>query len=106
LVSLCLLHLHALHSFPTRRSSDLPSIGVIEIEVPAHMEDAANLRQPRRVVQPGATMKDRDATHPVGMLIDDEQVHRPAHAPQQRDRKSTRLNSSHGSISYAVFCLT
>src|SRR5207245_8175121 len=27
----------------------------------------------------------------------------PAHAPG--DRKSTRLNSSHGSISYAVFCL-
>src|SRR6266542_5733445 len=27
----------------------------------------------------------------------------PAQAP--RDRKSTRLNSSHGSISYAVFCL-
>src|SRR3989337_3535753 len=25
---------------------------------------------------------------------------------QSRDRKSTRLNSSHGSISYAVFCLT
>src|SRR5207245_10727997 len=24
---------------------------------------------------------------------------------QDRDRKSTRLNSSHGSISYAVFCL-
>src|SRR2546428_6861435 len=27
----------------------------------------------------------------------------PAHA--QRDRKSTRLNSSHDQISYAVFCL-
>src|SRR5687768_18062016 len=27
-----------------------------------------------------------------------------AHRPQ-RDRKSTRLNSSHGYISYAVFCL-
>src|SRR5438128_636249 len=26
-------------------------------------------------------------------------------AAQRRDRKSTRLNSSHGSISYAVFCL-
>src|SRR5437868_12367660 len=26
-------------------------------------------------------------------------------APAQRDRKSTRLNSSHVSISYAVFCL-
>src|SRR6266542_1865449 len=25
--------------------------------------------------------------------------------PPVRDRKSTRLNSSHGSISYAVFCL-
>src|SRR6266852_8178563 len=25
--------------------------------------------------------------------------------PVTRDRKSTRLNSSHGSISYAVFCL-
>src|SRR5207245_4313433 len=25
--------------------------------------------------------------------------------PAPRDRKSTRLNSSHGSISYAVFCL-
>src|SRR6266542_6019317 len=24
---------------------------------------------------------------------------------RRRDRKSTRLNSSHGSISYAVFCL-
>src|SRR3989449_5130849 len=26
-------------------------------------------------------------------------------APRLRDRKSTRLNSSHGYISYAVFCL-
>src|SRR3712207_8457377 len=26
-------------------------------------------------------------------------------APQQGDRKSTRLNSSHANISYAVFCL-
>src|SRR3712207_7004682 len=26
-------------------------------------------------------------------------------SPQDRDRKSTRLNSSHANISYAVFCL-
>src|SRR5689334_24270377 len=26
-------------------------------------------------------------------------------SPHSRDRKSTRLNSSHSSISYAVFCL-
>src|SRR2546422_2717572 len=35
--------------------------------------------------------------------------YRPAYsrlkAPTCRDRKSTRLNSSHGYISYAVFCL-
>src|SRR5207245_10406267 len=30
---------------------------------------------------------------------------RPLRAGQSGDRKSTRLNSSHGSISYAVFCL-
>src|SRR4051812_49860082 len=29
----------------------------------------------------------------------------PAPLPTQTDRKSTRLNSSHMSISYAVFCL-
>src|SRR5574337_1490470 len=30
---------------------------------------------------------------------------RPSGKPGTRDRKSTRLNSSHHSISYAVFCL-
>src|SRR5207245_7532133 len=30
---------------------------------------------------------------------------RAARRDESRDRKSTRLNSSHGSISYAVFCL-
>src|SRR5256884_3710930 len=29
----------------------------------------------------------------------------PCMPPNPPDRKSTRLNSSHGSISYAVFCL-
>src|SRR2546422_3992473 len=48
----------------------------------------------------------RDLFHPIG---------RPLHAQPdrrltrvlsiRRDRKSTRLNSSHGYISYAVFCL-
>src|SRR2546426_8949598 len=31
--------------------------------------------------------------------------HDPGHSRGQRDRKSTRLNSSHLVISYAVFCL-
>src|SRR3712207_7594051 len=30
---------------------------------------------------------------------------RPAISSMRRDRKSTRLNSSHANISYAVFCL-
>src|SRR5688572_32209122 len=30
---------------------------------------------------------------------------RVSHARQNQDRKSTRLNSSHSQISYAVFCL-
>src|SRR5207302_3662830 len=38
-----------------------------------------------------------------------ERCAHPAHRPQRpaarRDRKSTRLNSSHVKISYAVFCL-
>src|SRR5258707_11286828 len=35
--------------------------------------------------------------HPPGALV--------LHGPEYRDRKSTRLNSSHANISYAVFCL-
>src|SRR6266550_6043429 len=31
--------------------------------------------------------------------------HRPDRRLRREDRKSTRLNSSHGYISYAVFCL-
>src|SRR5947209_9652481 len=32
-------------------------------------------------------------------------ANRPRGCQQYRDRKSTRLNSSHANISYAVFCL-
>src|SRR5689334_23978341 len=34
-----------------------------------------------------------------------EEIARTAAAMNGKDRKSTRLNSSHSSISYAVFCL-
>src|SRR5207245_9424075 len=41
--------------------------------------------------------------------LDEERLHQFLPSPRGgeggRDRKSTRLNSSHGSISYAVFCL-
>src|SRR5689334_24421269 len=43
----------------------------------------------------------------LGNRIRDDPAHTAAHSPAhaRRDRKSTRLNSSHSSISYAVFCL-
>src|SRR3712207_7003539 len=34
-----------------------------------------------------------------------EAPRQPNYGEQQQDRKSTRLNSSHANISYAVFCL-
>src|SRR3712207_8393068 len=46
------------------------------------------------------------SAHPVG--DDDDVRHAPGQLPEDReqvDRKSTRLNSSHANISYAVFCL-
>src|SRR3712207_7076176 len=35
----------------------------------------------------------------------DQPDQRPGRRPSPRDRKSTRLNSSHANTSYAVFCL-
>src|SRR2546422_4563954 len=63
-------------------------------------------RPPRSTLFPYTTLF-RSRAVPAGVR------HRPDHlrrALQQgdgrwRDRKSTRLNSSHGYISYAVFCL-
>src|SRR5438552_12248653 len=69
----------ALHSFPTRRSSDLRIPGLPALE--------KCLRHVAHVVVLGVS------PHPEGPAL------------QDRDRKSTRLNSSHQIISYAVFCL-
>src|SRR5947209_14613403 len=61
-------------------------------------------RSPRRGA-PGRRQPARAARRPPA-------PHRPARLPGEgragargRDRKSTRLNSSHANISYAVFCL-
>src|SRR2546429_6702638 len=48
-----------------------------------------------------------ESTHPPEPLLN-ALLHSDCTAKvpvEQRDRKSTRLNSSHGYISYAVFCL-
>src|SRR5256885_5771821 len=50
---------------------------------------------------------DRPAVERVLRLRTDLSLHEPAHkrGHERQDRKSTRLNSSHLVISYAVFCL-
>src|SRR5205807_9380474 len=94
-----------LHSFPTRRSSDLPA------RRPAG--------QTGRDIEPPLSRRHRSAVAKQAVLLERQRtpVHGPARAVRQghrgsggvcepdRDRKSTRLNSSHLVISYAVFCL-
>src|SRR5687768_17874099 len=82
----------ALHSFPTRRSSDL------ELDV----GDVLDRLRHRLGIDPERGERRAEARKAgVDRLRD-----RAARVDRDRvDRKSTRLNSSHGYISYAVFCL-
>src|SRR2546426_5466149 len=48
---------------------------------------------------------DVDLVPPSAEMESDEDVHVEMQEGEWRDRKSTRLNSSHLVISYAVFCL-
>src|SRR5699024_12748922 len=93
---------HALHSFPTRRSSDL---GDMIIAV-GNDSQFANLC--RVIEQPDWAADERFATNAARVANRDTLVPALRQITIKRsteDRKSTRLNSSHVSISYAVFCL-
>src|SRR2546422_8567520 len=64
------------------------------------------VRKPRRVLAPHAHV--RPARHQDQRLRRGDGARAPSRGRRRdrgRDRKSTRLNSSHGYISYAVFCL-
>src|SRR3712207_8709032 len=51
----------------------------------------------------GTSLHEFSVRHGPAIIVDaDVAAHSFAH---ERDRKSTRLNSSHANISYAVFCL-
>src|SRR5207245_8912475 len=79
-------HLPVLPPFPTRRSSDLhtPFLWITARSLSAPPDGGDLIRVTTLAGAMGtADSRRRDA----------------------EDRKSTRLNSSHGSISYAVFCL-
>src|SRR5207245_9115114 len=98
------LRRRALHSFPTRRSSDLASQMKLGAAAQAKSRTFFALNRHVRV---GLRPEDRgrvkdwptSAFAMMGTVVSD------LSAVARRDRKSTRLNSSHGSNSYAVFCL-
>src|SRR5690606_41947369 len=93
----CEAHHRDLHSFPTRRASDL----ILFV---------------RRICRTGRGTKlwhgyipkiqsFREGEYIVDGLVGSEIRNEIYEEPQRIDRKSTRLNSSHVKISYAVFCL-
>src|SRR2546422_1489066 len=101
-------HAHAEHPLPLAQAL---------LEVVDHDADVEDAAEQRRVGAPicarleaaalGADRRARRLLHGDGRL-EHRRGERLQHAPREvadRDRKSTRLNSSHGYISYAVFCL-
>src|SRR5437867_6634017 len=100
--SACFLHPQLrppyLPSFPTRRSSDLDLLGIPWIQAPAEGEAQASAMA-RTGVAYAAASQDFDS-----LLFGSPRLVKNL-AITGRDRKSTRLNSSHRTISYAVFCL-
>src|SRR5699024_12592085 len=81
---------HDLHSCPTRRSSDL--IASIMDEIAGKVQFGVGKSSGENRDHPIFEDTDWDVYKDIPISI--------------LDRKSTRLNSSHVSISYAVFCLT
>src|SRR5256885_11976916 len=74
--------------FPTRRSSDLDPSAERRARVDCDVH--------RRLGAVSVDRKVANGDRGVGRVV----------AEERQDRKSTRLNSSHLVISYAVFCLT
>src|SRR5437762_11460293 len=85
-----------LRSFPTRRSSDLYGAG----QAPA--ADALRLRE---ALLPYTYTLARQAVATGIPMVRAMYLDHPDLDAAYKDRKSTRLNSSHRCISYAVFCL-
>src|SRR3712207_7904722 len=73
-----------------------------ERDVLARHEDPEVERDPEALAEHQKQQQPHDV-HGRGDEHDGEGLERPA--GQRADRKSTRLNSSHANISYAVFCL-
>src|SRR5438034_7183383 len=87
-----------LTSFPTRRSSDLGIERTARAPGVVHDLDVVGLLMVEDVVEPGESPEDEQDVAGFDYILDHQQAY-------NIDRKSTRLNSSHTVISYAVFCL-
>src|SRR5204862_6667360 len=90
-------HPHLL-SFPTRRSSDLD-------QVTPELFQALRRLEPFGVGNPEPVFIARDVFVKAPPRIMKERHVKLRLSAGESDRKSTRLNSSHVEISYAVFCL-
>src|SRR5207249_11719985 len=95
-----------LPSFPTRRSSDLQLPHVIGELRRRLLRPGLFLRRERLRGNSGRRNRKCAASHAVWNALRRPKLPRRFfNGLISRDRKSTRLNSSHVSISYAVFCL-
>src|SRR5690606_41773894 len=94
------------HASPPRRSSDLRRFRVHTLDGFSFQEGDDGL-----VMALGALVAYLAEVQPAGIAhLRPPRIERPGRvmaldAMTRRDRKSTRLNSSHVKISYAVFCL-
>src|SRR5205085_3300233 len=93
----------ALHSFPTRRSSDLRIAFFLGLSGDAFKSGVQFL------IAMAKAFAELDCSlaeiNPLVVTQDGQVVALDAKINFDEDRKSTRLNSSHSQISYAVLCL-
>src|SRR5205814_2908538 len=94
----CSVATRDLHSFPTRRSSDLPDAGSRRAREGGVPQTALRTMNDERSTR-GSVFIVHRSSFDHGLCVANTIV---TFVP---DRKSTRLNSSHLGISYAVFCL-
>src|SRR6266511_5096048 len=94
----------------TRTTSAPKAAGAVGDHAPGSGTTASDRRWPSarsRAARSGAdwTATATRITPPLSRLVPAGARRAPASSRHARDRKSTRLNSSHVKISYAVFCL-
>src|SRR5690242_20828616 len=95
-----------LHDFPTRRSSDLYLSWLAVAAVAAWLLSWARTYVLAWVFERiSADLRNHTYAHLQRLSLEFFGGKRTGDLMARVDRKSTRLNSSHMSISYAVFCL-